>query len=70
MADIATPSAATMSTIDAGSEPPQKSQKSRPEKPDEQSYQELLAKAESEHKAAQEKVVRVQIRETQLLQYR
>ena len=58
MADIATPSAATMSTIDAGAEPSPKLQKSRPEKPDEEKYQEILARAEKEHKAAQEKVVR------------
>ena len=57
MADIATPSAATISTIDAGAEPAQKSQKSKPEKPDEQKYKEDLAKAEKEHAASQEKVV-------------
>ena len=57
MADIATPSAAAMSTIDAGAEPSQKPQKAKPEKPDEQAYQEILAKAEKEHKAAQEKLV-------------
>ena len=62
MADIATPSAATISTIDAGSEPSQKSQKAKPEKPekpDEQKYKESLAKAQNEHAAAQEKVVRL-----------
>ena len=62
MADIATPSAATISTIDAGSEPSQKSQKAKPEKPekpDEQKYKESLAKAQKEHAAAQEKVVRL-----------
>ncbi|KAL8965248.1 MAG: hypothetical protein Q9183_003954 [Haloplaca sp. 2 TL-2023] len=56
MADIATPSAAAMSTLDAGSEPArEKSQKSRPERPDEQQYKESLAKAEKEYTAAQEK---------------
>lgn len=63
MADMATPSAATMSTIDAGAEPTHKAQKSKPEKPekpDEQHYQEILAKADKEHKAAQEKVVRLE----------
>ncbi|KAL8841868.1 MAG: hypothetical protein Q9170_000741 [Blastenia crenularia] len=56
MADIATPSAATMPTIEAGSEPTaDKAQKSKPEKPDEQSYKENLAKAEKEYAAAQEK---------------
>lgn len=58
MADISTPSAATMSTIDAGSEPvAEKSQKTKPEKPDEQQYKESLAKAEKEYAAAQEKFV-------------
>ena len=57
MADVATPPAIAMSTIDAGAEPPPKAQKSRPEKPDEQQYKENLATAEKEHAAAQEKVV-------------
>ena len=62
MADIATPSAATLSTIDTGSEPTQKPQKAKtektkPEKPDEQNYRESLAKAQKEHAAAQERVV-------------
>ena len=57
MADIATPSAATMSTIDAGAESVTKTQKAKPEKPDEQKYKEDLAKAEKEHAVAQEKVV-------------
>ncbi|KAL8638307.1 MAG: hypothetical protein Q9228_004535 [Teloschistes exilis] len=56
MADLATPSAATMSTIDAGSEPtPEKGHKIKPDKPDEQLYKESLAKAEKEYAAAQEK---------------
>ena len=59
MADLSTPSAATMSTIDAGSNPIEKEQKTRPEKPDEQLYKESLAKAEKEHTAAQEKLVRL-----------
>ena len=58
MADVATPSAATMSTMDPGAEHSTKGQKPRPEKPDEQQYKENLAKAEKEHAAAQEKVVR------------
>ena len=57
MADIATPSAATISTIDAGSEPIQKPQKAKPEKPDEHLYKESLAKAQKEHAASQERVV-------------
>lgn len=56
MADIATPSAATMSTIDAGAEPSQKPQNTKPEKPDEQKYRESLGKAQKEHAAAQERV--------------
>lgn len=47
-----------MSTIDAGSDQPEKQQKARPEKPDEQLYKESLAKAEKEHTTAQEKLVR------------
>ncbi len=58
MADIATPSAAAMSTMDAGSEPiSDKTQKVKPEKPDEAQYKENLSKAEKEHAAAQEKFV-------------
>ena len=61
MADIATPSAATMSSIDAGSEPvadkAQRAKPEKPEKPDEQKYKESLAKAEKEYAAAQEKFV-------------
>ena len=59
MADLATPSAAIISTIDAGSEPSQKPSKAKPEKPDEQKYKESLAKAQKEHAVAQEKVVRL-----------
>ena len=59
MADIATPSAAAISTIDAGSEPSQKPQKTKPERPDEQLYKESLAKAQKEHAASQERVVRL-----------
>lgn len=57
MADIATPSAATMSTIDAGAEHIQKPQKPKPEKPDEQNFKDNLQKAEKEHAAAQERFV-------------
>ncbi|KAL8803762.1 MAG: hypothetical protein Q9182_002972 [Xanthomendoza sp. 2 TL-2023] len=56
MADLATPSAATMSTIDAGAaRPAEKASKSKPEKPDEQQYKESLAKAEKEYTASQDK---------------
>ncbi|KAI4171559.1 MAG: hypothetical protein LQ343_004151 [Gyalolechia ehrenbergii] len=55
MADIATPSAATMSTINAGSESvAERVPKTKPEKPDEQKYKESLAKAEAEYAVAQE----------------
>lgn len=57
MADMATPSAATMSTIDAGAEPTQKAQKPKPEKPDEEQYKKDLAKAEKDNASAQEEVV-------------
>ncbi len=57
MADMATPSAATMSTLDAGPEPSQKSSKAKPEKPDDQKYKEDLGNAQKEHAAAQERVV-------------
>ncbi|KAL9035885.1 MAG: hypothetical protein Q9214_006385 [Letrouitia sp. 1 TL-2023] len=57
MADLATPSAAIMSTIDAGSESKMdKSAKARPEKPDEQQYKEDLARADKEYTSAQEKL--------------
>ena len=57
MVDIVTPSVVTMSTIDTGAEPTGKSQKAKPEKPDESKYKEDLSKAEKEHAAAQEKMV-------------
>lgn len=57
MADLATPSAAAISTIDAGAEPAEKQLKTKPEKPNDQLYKESLSKAEKEHAAAQEKVV-------------
>lgn len=54
MAELATPSAAQVATADATA--PQ--QHVRPEKPDEDKYKEALAKAEKEHQAAQDKLVR------------
>lgn len=51
MVDLAKSSATAISTA------PEKSQKAKPEKPDEQLYKESLQKAEREHAAAQEKVV-------------
>lgn len=58
MADVANPPAA-LSASKNGAITADKSQKPRPEKPDEQLYKDSLAKAESEYTAAQEKVVRV-----------
>ncbi len=53
MADLAKSSSVAISNgID-------KSQKAKPEKPDEQLYKDRLSKAEREHAAAQEKVVRL-----------
>ncbi len=57
MADLSTPSAATMSTIDAGAEPVQKPQKSKPEKPDEEQHKDSLEKADRALAAAQERLV-------------
>lgn len=57
MADVSTPSAATMSKFDAGATQPEKQQKAKPEKPDELKYKEDLAKAEKEHATAQAHVV-------------
>lgn len=52
MVDLAKSSATAISTA------PDKSQKAKPEKPDEQLYKDSVQKAEREHAAAQEKVVR------------
>ena len=58
MANATTPSAALISSVDAGAGQPEKQHKPRPEKPNEQQYKEDLAKAEKEHAAVQEKLVR------------
>jgi hypothetical protein len=60
MAELATPSAAQVATADATA-PQEKQQNVRPEKPDEEKYKEDLAKAEKEHQAAQDKLVRLDI---------
>lgn len=57
MAELATPSAAQVATAEATA-PQEKQQNVRPEKPDEDKYKEDLAKAEKEHQAAQDKLVR------------
>ena len=59
MADLATPSAADMSTIGAGADNIEKTRKSKPEKPDEVKYKSDLEIADQEHAAAQEKLVRL-----------
>ena len=57
MADVATPSAIDMTIGPSAADTTEKSQKTKPEKPDEPKYKEDLAKAEKEHAAAQEKLV-------------
>ena len=57
MADVATPSAIDMSMGPSATDTTEKSQKTKPEKPDEAKYKEDLSKAEKEHAAAQEKLV-------------
>lgn len=56
MADVATPSAIAMSTINAGSETPA-ARVGKPEKPDEAAYKKTLSEAEKALDAAQEKFV-------------
>ncbi|KAF4552463.1 Hypothetical protein D9617_10g074450 [Elsinoe fawcettii] len=57
MADLATPGAATMSTINAKADAPAASSgsKTKPERPDEESFRTALAKAEKELSAVQDK---------------
>lgn len=65
MADLATPSAATMSTIDAGTATPPNKEKNtvaKPERPDEEQYKTDLAKADKELNASNERMVRSPIR--------
>ena len=57
MAEAATPSAVAISTMDAGSDPIAKPQRTRPEKPDEAAYKIGLSEAEKAHTAAQQKLV-------------
>jgi hypothetical protein len=59
MADLATPSAAQISTSGAAkTAPKQNSSVVKPEKPDEEAYKAELAKAEKDLKAAEERMVR------------
>ncbi|KAF2772668.1 hypothetical protein EJ03DRAFT_387690 [Teratosphaeria nubilosa] len=57
MADLAIPSAAKLSTIDAGAQPKDNkaAAPAKPERPDEEKYKAELAKAEKEWRAAEEK---------------
>ena len=61
MADLQTPSAAAISTINASSDKAEATksqpQKLKPEKPDEQLYKENLAKAEKQHNDVKAKLV-------------
>lgn len=63
MTDLLTPSSVTMTTVNAGAEPPSTTAgpsqvpTTKPEKPDEQQFKEALAKAEQENAIAQGKVV-------------
>lgn len=59
MADVTKPSPADLSANKNGATTAEKASKIKPEKPDEQLYKDSLAKAEKEHTAAQEKVVRM-----------
>ncbi|KAI9674232.1 MAG: hypothetical protein M1817_002050 [Caeruleum heppii] len=64
MADMATPAAAIMATVNAGAQSPapptdrkpKTEHKEKPDKPDEAQYNEDLAKAEKEHAAANERM--------------
>ncbi|KAK5009187.1 hypothetical protein LTR28_002229, partial [Elasticomyces elasticus] len=56
MADLATPSAAAISTMDAK---PAKAPFTKPERPDEEQYKTELAKAEKELNASNERMVSV-----------
>ncbi|KAG8528133.1 uncharacterized protein KY384_007049 [Bacidia gigantensis] len=55
MADVTTPSAIAMSTINAGADPVQKPTKTKPEKPDEAAYKENLSQADKVLQVSQEK---------------
>lgn len=59
MAELATPSAAQISTSGAAKTAPKNAPVAKPEKPDEEAYKSELAKAEKDLKAAEERMVRV-----------
>jgi len=61
MAELATPSAATMGTMNAGADGPPSAKapfSSKPERPDEEAYKKELAEAEKALTSVQEKQVR------------
>lgn len=61
MAELATPSAATMGTINASADGPPSAKaafSSKPERPDEEAYKKELAEAEKALSSVQEKQVR------------
>ena len=63
MADFATPSAATMSTMDAGADAPNGTSKpavNKPEKPDEDAFKKAVEQARKALNDAQESSVRVE----------
>ena len=68
MAELATPAAATMSTIDAGASKPaskpaskSKAPVAKPERPDEEQYKKSLAAAEKELQTAKDHLVRASL---------
>lgn len=61
MADLATPSAAAISTVGAAKTAPASKDKApvvKPERPDEEAYKTELAKREKDLKASEERLVR------------
>jgi len=65
MAELATPSAATM--FDGGNVATTKKDNVKPEKPDEAVYQANLAKAEKEHKESMAKLVSILVFRSMIL---
>lgn len=59
MADLATPSAAQISTSGAAKTAGKSTPVVKPEKPDEEAYKQELAKAEKELKSSEERMVRL-----------
>lgn len=59
MADVATPAAIDMALGTTNADNTEKTHRAKPEKPDEEKYKTDLAKAEKEHAASQERLVRL-----------